>query len=337
MRKILTIALLGLVLGGLTACKKNNPSGPVTNNYYTNPAPVTALDPAIGRDWYQALGTSPFTARSSHGCVAYNDKLWVLGGYNGGPRNDVWSSLNGVQWTQAAAGVTFTDRTGSGAVSFNGKLWVMGGTGDSANAMGDTWSSPDGATWTPSTGGAATFTGRSGFGSAVYNGKIWVVGGQDCCDDLSDVWSSADGVSWTRVTADGGFLKRNYCGLTAFNGALWLIGGHTNAGGPDLLNDVWTSTDGAHWTQVTGFAEFTPRSGAVVLAYQNRLWILSGFDGTNYLNDVWSSADGQIWFPATAAAAFPIRYDAAGAVFNNRMWLTGGSNGGPLNSVWFSP
>ena len=36
--------------------------------------------------------------RSSHQVVSYHGSLWVLGGYDGGYRNDVWRSTDGVSW-----------------------------------------------------------------------------------------------------------------------------------------------------------------------------------------------------------------------------------------------
>jgi hypothetical protein len=82
----------------------------------------------------------------------------------------------------------------------------------------------------------------------------------------------------------------------AFNGRLWAIGG---AGPSDVYyNDVWSSTNGARWTQVTAAAVFVPRKHHSSGAFNGRLFIFGGSNGSSWeqpMNEIWSSTDGSAW------------------------------------------
>jgi hypothetical protein len=49
-----------------------------------------------GSLWTQATAAAGWTARHVHASVVFDNKMWVLGGYNTARRNDVWYSSNGV-------------------------------------------------------------------------------------------------------------------------------------------------------------------------------------------------------------------------------------------------
>lgn len=87
--------------------------------------------------------------------------------------------------------------------------------------------------------------------------------------------------------------------------------------------------------------QFRPRDGAGALTFQDRMWLLGGWnpgDLPTTNNQVWSSADGINWTLATRAAAWEERHDAGYAVLNNRMWIVGGdkNTGHYQNDVWSS-
>ena len=52
------------------------------------------------------------SARQSHQVLAFNNKLWVIGGRddNNGRLNEVWSSVNGISWVQETAAAAFSAR-----------------------------------------------------------------------------------------------------------------------------------------------------------------------------------------------------------------------------------
>ena len=85
-------------------------------------------------------------------------------------------------------------------------------------------------------------------------------------------------------------------------GAIYLMGGFT--GTPPYLNDVWRSTDGATWTQVTNTTDprfpgrlapasvVLPGSGA---GGTDELYYIGGSPNTGTPQNVYKSGDGTTW------------------------------------------
>jgi hypothetical protein len=70
-----------------------------------------------------------------------------------------------------------------------------------------------------------------------------------------------------------------------FNGQIWVLGGW----GGSYFNDVWSSSDGTNWTQVTPVASWGARSQFPAVVFNGQIWVLGGYNG-GILNDVWSSS-----------------------------------------------
>ncbi len=96
---------------------------------------------------------------------------------------------------------------------------------------------------------------------------------------------------------------------------------------------------------VTSIPGFLPREGFSMLVFQDKVWLLGGYDpieGKNK-NDVWNSTDGENWnkvspdFPIKALPQFPPRSYHASIVFDDKMWVIAGNEGGTkTNDVWYS-
>jgi hypothetical protein len=185
---------------------------------------------------------------------------------------------------------------------------------------------------------SAGFSARNSFGSLVYDNKMWVMGGWNGSMLLSDVWNSNNGTSWVQVTSTAGFGNRVGFGNIVYNNEMWVIGGETNTITSAAVNDVWSSSDGVTWAQVTGTARFSARQDFGSLVYNNAIWVIGGTsNGTTGLNDVWSSSDGVTWTQVTGTAGFSSRDVFGSLVYNNQMWVIGGDNGSVLlNDVWSS-
>ena len=56
------------------------------------------------------------------------------------------------------------------------------------------------------------------------------------------------------------------------------------------------------------------------LVYDNKMWVLGGYDSVNRFNDVWDSTNGINWSQTTASANWPARRYHASLVYNNKMW-----------------
>jgi hypothetical protein len=92
------------------------------------------------------------------------------------------------------------------------------------------------------------------------------------------------------------------------------------------------------WEQVTDAAAWPPCDGAGVLVFEDRMWLLGGWNPTIYPmkchNEVWNSRDGVLWNlvkPNTfldttfdTTQDWEGRHTAGYAVFNHKMWIVGG-------------
>jgi hypothetical protein len=192
---------------------------------------------------------------------------------------------------------------------------------------------------------------RDSSGELVYDGRLWLMGGwfQSFEAPPRDVWSSRDGKTWELVTAEAPWKHSDLPMTLAFNGKMWMMGGWYNGRlpGHSASNQVWASTDGVQWEQVTKNAGWSPRIAAGALSFKGRMWILGGTenyyfgDANSLKNDVWSSADGQQWKLETAAAPWSPRAYHAAVVHDGKLWVLGGGNYVPeyhaVSDVWCSP
>ena len=98
---------------------------------------------ANGVNWSRATAAAPWAGRRSHSSVAYDGKIWVIGGGFGNPpfvytfKNDVWYSSNGTSWTQATSVAPWCERYGHSSTVYNQRIWVIGGN-DRTN-RNDVW------------------------------------------------------------------------------------------------------------------------------------------------------------------------------------------------------
>ncbi|MFM8290263.1 MAG: hypothetical protein ACKOC4_01010 [Planctomycetia bacterium] len=111
------------------------------------------------------------------------------------------------------------------------------------------------------------------------------------------------------------------------------------------------------WTKITQEAAFAPRDGAGALVFQDRMWLLGGWnpaaDQRRFFpmtcnNEVWSSADGRAWElvkPNTfhdrnfdPTRDWEGRHTAGYVVFRGKMWIVGGDANQQhyQNDVWNS-
>jgi hypothetical protein len=287
-------------------------------------------------DWTQATANAGWSARVRHRSVVYDNKIWVIGGYDGSYggscKNDVWYSTDGVSWTQATANASWSARAYHTTVVFDNKMWVIGGWMGGSNRINDVWYSTNGINWIRATANAG-WSARYLHTSVVYDNKIWVMGGYDG-NHKNDVWYSSDGVNWTQATANAGWSARVSYTSVVFDNKMWVMGGYDGGG---YRNDVWYSTNGVNWTQATASAGWSARNDHTSVEFNNKLWVMGGTAGAGFLNDVWYSSDGVNWTQATANAQWPARYLHASTVSDNKMWVLGGwYNANMRNDVWYS-
>jgi len=217
---------------------------------------------------------------------------------------------------------------------------IVGGTGVTVNSDGSqiTISAPPVNVEDSADGVEITFAGEGDYdtGTAVVpaldlNGTGLVVGGTN-----PDV--TVGGITSTVLASSSNpqqVIVRVPQRLNAGNYKLKVK--NANGFSEGLIPLQQTFFDGSTWSEATASAAWSERFWHTSLAYDNKMWVMGGFDGTNYKNDVWYSTDGITWTQATASAGWSARYTLTSLVFDNKMWVLGGSNGTiRFNDVWYS-
>jgi hypothetical protein len=320
---------------------------------------IVAVSPLKIGPFKLATKSAGFGGRHEHSSVVFNNKMWLIAGdasniiYVVNTLSDVWYSGDGISWLPATQQAAFPSRRQHTSLVYNNEMWVIGGwsyTYDStgmgrSNIMNNIWFSADGVTWTESTP-AAAFSARYGHSSVVFDNKMWVMGGDTNKDQptpTNDVWNSSDGVTWTQVTANAGFSPRCCHSSVVFDNKMWVMGGDTNKDSPTPTNDVWNSTDGVTWTQVTANAGFSPRYGHSSVVFDNKMWVIAGESNSGgERSDAWCSTDGITWIQAAQTCGFFPRTAHSSLVFDNKIWVIGGQTEGgsdyftSYSDVWYS-
>ncbi len=222
---------------------------------------IGTVSAVAGTTWTQATAHAGWSGRTAHSAVLYNNKIWVLGGFNNsGVCNDTWNSPDGgTTWILVNASPGWQARFEQSALVFNNQMWVLGG--DSGNGMNaafsnDVWKSSDGNMWTQVSVGP--WPARYGFGAVVFNGKMWILGGDVGGSMANDVWSSSsDGGSWTEVITSAPWTPRENLNAVVYDNRIWVFGGDTGQFG-NYLNDTWYSYDGISWTEANASQDGRP-------------------------------------------------------------------------------
>ncbi len=247
-------------------------------------------------EWTELIDDADWSNRFDHAAVAFNNKLWVIGGYNPGERKndsyleDVWSSSDGLSWELVTDNAPFKGRRGHTVTVFDD------GTGEAMFLVGG-------------------FTVDEETGYREYN---------------NDVWRSEDGKNWTEIKVRAyplrgnlpyihdWFPRMNHVTLAANHGGtnyLYIIGGSTMLEDVEsrysmiYFNDVWRSSNGIDWDSLSISDNIGIRAqhGASVDPLTQRIFIQGGMHGVIYESDnyesypssswraLWSSLDGVTW------------------------------------------
>jgi hypothetical protein len=211
-------------------------------------------------EWERITKNADWSNRYDHQAVVFDNKLWVIGGYNPGKFSgdsyleDVWSSEDGKNWELITDNAAFLGRKGHQVVVFddgNGEAMYLIGGFSMEEASGkrqynnDVWRSTDGSNWTEIKTNDSTavndsidWHARSNHRCVVANqggqNYIYLIGGQVMLDDrnteyatryYNDVWQSTNGVDWTRVFASDYGIRSEFAAAVDENGTIYLQGG----------------------------------------------------------------------------------------------------------------
>ncbi|HVW37002.1 MAG TPA: hypothetical protein VHB99_06845 [Pirellulales bacterium] len=301
-------------------------------------------------DWALETAKAEWQPRDSQGEVVYRDRLWLFGGwfdsFKAAPR-DVWSSADGKTWSLVTADAPWKHSDLPMSLTFDDKMWMMGGWFNGRlpdhSASNAVWSSTDGATWKQATEHAG-WSPRIAAAAVEFKGKMWILGGTEDYyfgDEKSlknDVWCSDDGEHWKQATASAEWAPRAYHQAAVLNGKMYVFGGG-NYAPQDLYrayHDVWSSSDGVHWTEETSAAEWPPRLWFSSVVYRDRIWVLGGWSNHPSKNhgDVWYSKDGKHWTQLKSAVSWKERHEHSAYVLDDKIWVAGGHAQPLSNEVW---
>ncbi len=278
-----------------------------------------------------------WSPRYGHACVAWQDRLWLLGGTEtcdaGRQCNDVWSSADGLDWTRVTGAAPWAPRWGHAVFAIGGAMVLIGGL-DSVSPIhncADIWITHDGADWTLISE-RAPWTPRHVWATATTEQAIWLIGGAtDGQLYHNDVWRATDGRTWSDAEAQvPRFAPRKCHAAAALGETLWVAGGSVRDAdaphGARYVNDVWRSADGSNWQLVKAHAPWRPRCFHHLLACHSALWLVGGnFGGAVYSDEIWRSTDGAHW---QQAGHFPWepRHAETMTIFRDRVWVMGGTS-----------
>ena len=273
-----------------------------------------------------------FSSRRNHSITEFNGKLWMIGGGNDSSGfKDVWSSIDGENWLlEVENPFDFFSKNNHTAIVFKEKFWIIGG------GFSDIWSSTNGKDWVRNENVGA-FGSREGHTTVVYDDKLWVIGGNKGSEQMNDVWYSEDGATWEQATESAQFSPRTDHTTVVFDGKMYVMGGTAVQGfSPLFYNDIYTSTDGVNWTEVTTESVFEIRANHSSLIYDNKMWVIGGWQAvTNEetteqelttFADVWYSENGSEWNKLTTNDLYQPRMGHASVVFENKILISGGLN-----------
>jgi len=249
-------------------------------------------------------------------------------------------------WTKLADG-PYSAREGLMAVvTSGGKIVMTGGRRFfGAAAVADAWASDNGTEWKQLP--AVPWKARAYHAMMEFEGCIYVMGGQEVAFTgnpfYNDVWKSCDdGQSWEPL-GNAPWETRAGIAFTVYKGKMWVAGGcyHSSIGkGRYFLNDVWSSSDGVSWEQMTANASWTARSGARLVVHNDKLMLIAGevgFTPDTQLGDIWTSADGKDWEMATQTPGFAPRSGHGVVVVGETVYVIAGwVNNLCIHDMWTS-
>jgi hypothetical protein len=197
--------------------------------------------------WEVLAETSNLPARVFYGAVVHDDKMWLLGGFDGRDYyNDVWNSSDGLHWTRVTEHAEWSPRNVDMAVEFKGRLWIIGGgviDGQrevNPNSKREVWSSIDGRHWVKSPDRAGSAWGGS---PIVFDDQLWLIAANRNSTFAPSLLATADGAVWREESAP--WPPRGAPAVWVFDNRLFMAGGKYSVmenGAPRFIyrNDVWS-------------------------------------------------------------------------------------------------
>ncbi len=288
----------------------------------------------VSARWF--LGSSD-TPRAGHSMVAYNNKLYVYGGFTTNEQNTGPGQYLNTLRIYDIASDTWSDGPNFGgprafhnAVVLGNRMYVFGGK-DSANTyyqnffafnfLNNSWETISSLVPVPP---------RIWFSMSTYpaTNSIYLFGGSGN-DALprADLWQyNLSSGQWTRGP-DAPFGPRYGHGSAVFNNYLFIMYGSTQQDVRiyDLSQNQWI---GDSYSDPFYLDSGGPREGfGNPQVYNNKIYVYGGKIGESYMQDLREIAPPLVFNPPSWSAGPPDsigRYAHSAVVYNNKMYVFGG-------------
>ena len=291
-------------------------------------APVKVVPEPGGDTFVIQKNTNSATSfkRDGNRIVQVGKFMYSYGGWTQNPRtsyNDVFRSSGTLTEWEQLPDAPWHPRHCFGVAQLDSSIFILGG--DNLHPQFDVWKTSNGVDFQLVTGSLQqTIGNRLLYGVCSHDHELFVIGGQSQLGlnaGLKDVWRSSDGVRWFKIASGLSFLGKNISGaVCSFNGKIWVLGGgyydHPDST-QRWTNHVYSSEDGFTWNREQD-APWDPRQFADVCVWDNKLWMVGGYNGQN-LDDIWyMKADGK-WVSFPAPKEFQPRHASGVGVYEDRL------------------
>lgn len=313
-----------------------------------NPSDIAYSDvwsSSDGLTWTRATANA-WPGRWRHGLTVFNNLLWVSGGnglvdtsgnfavYPTTAYSDVYQSADGINWVKTVGQAPWVARSSHAFFPANNLLWVVGGQLIDAFALatGDSWSSPDGITWTRVSSNPFGVAASGAWPIAALNSAgmdytipppVTVTGGSGgaaawAFNDFDDDGDDTD-------LSPGPMMEVTFnnvgSGMTTAPTLSFGTSIGFNAGAYAFLNG--TSNGGAKQFKVGQIGTTT--------------YLFELADGGTFVHTIWATTDGVTYtnLNVNFGAGWPVRYGEWIAYGN--LWMLGGIDTTPTyyNDVWY--
>jgi len=206
----------------------------------------------------------PFKRVQSAYCE-HRGYYYVIGGFDGVSKDDVWRSSDGFVWDQIAIGCAFGAIQGRSVLSYLGNLYLCGAD--------EIWqSTDDGLTWNLISA-APAFGNRSNMASVVFQGQMYLLGGHIVGVYQTDGYYSSDGIIWTPILNVFGIVTA-YASAYVVDDKIFATGGTDGLGAYHA--NIRSSSDGLVWTADASNPIPAGRSSFGATVYDNKVWFYGG-------------------------------------------------------------
>lgn len=298
------------------------PTGYMIAGATSTPPPGYTLYETIPKGWM--AGTPLTFPRSFFGAAAYNNRIYVFGGWNDtvavntaeeyDPATDTWTTKTPMP----------TARDSFAAVQVNDKIYVIGGWTESGFIGTVEEYDPAADTWTTKT---PMPTARCFFGAAAVNNKIYIFGGVDEADNVLNIVEEYDPATDTWATKTPMPTARYRFSASALDDKIYTIGGQLSATEGTLQGNMVEEYDPATDSWATKTPITYHRVGMSTVTVNNKIFMIGGLSFITNIHEgqrtieVYDPAIG-IWKPA--APILNERTDGAAVVINNTIYFLGG-------------